>query len=158
MSVLPANPTARRRELELRSRARAEAFERGYAHGSAYGTTRLGGAASAASTTPTVEVAVAATSDPAIRSIALEIGQDRTLLPPAVIISRTLVDEGEIATHISYGHVTLTLDEAVHEGVLDLTGRFSHDRAGVLLHNNPRPGWLHPMGPDAAKPAARPKL
>jgi hypothetical protein len=163
--LLPASPAAARRELEIRERARAEAFERGYARGCAYGIARLGGAASAASTTPTVEVAVAATPDPAIRTLALDIGQDRLLLPTAVTISRTFTsvadatEEGEeIATHISFGHVTLTIEEALHEGVLDLAGRFSHYRAGVILHNNPQPGsWTHPMGPDAAKPAARPR-
>jgi hypothetical protein len=163
MSLLPASASARRAEEAVRERARAEAFDRGYAHGSAYGTTRLGGAASAASTTPTVEVAVADTSDPAIRSPALDIGQDRILLPPAVTISRTFTsvadatEEGEeIATHISFGHVTLTIEDAVREGVLDLAGRFNHYRSTALLHATRRPGaWVHPMGHNAAKPAVR---
>jgi hypothetical protein len=148
MSLLPANPTARRREEEIRERARAEAFERGYARGCAYGTARLGGAQ--ASPTPKAP-------DPAIRKLALDIGSDRVLLPTAVIISRTLVDEGEIATHISFGSVTLTIEEAVREGVLDLAGRFDHYRAGAILHSHPQPGaWVRPMA-DAARPA-RPRL
>jgi hypothetical protein len=150
MSLLPANPTARRREEEIRERARAEAFERGYAHGRAYGTTRLQhGEALVASPLPS--------PSPPTRSLALDIGQDRILLPPAVTVSRTLVDQGEIATHISFGHVTLTIEEALHEGVIDLAGRYSHFRAGAVLHSRPQSGWVHPMGHDATRPATRPR-
>jgi hypothetical protein len=50
--------------------------------------------------------------------LALDIGQDRILLPTAVTISRTFTEEGEeIATHISFGRVALTIAEAVRVGV-----------------------------------------
>jgi hypothetical protein len=155
MTLLPASPTARRREEELRERARAEAFERGYAHGHAYAQA-MGVAARPSS--PSSRATPPPAPAPAIRKLALDIGQDRTLLPEAVTISRTFIDEGEeIATHISFGHVTLTIEEAVREGVLDLAGRFDHYRAGAILHSHPQPGaWVHPMA-DAARPA-RPRL
>jgi hypothetical protein len=143
--MMPSDPAAHKRELEARRAQQQDADMRAF-HGA-------GGAQ--ASPTPK-----APANTPA-RSLALDIGRDRILLPTAVTISRTFTEEGEeIATHISFGgRVTLTIAEAVREGVLDLDGRFSHYRAGIVLHRNPEPGsWVHPMGHSATQPAAGPRL
>jgi len=98
MSLLPADPVKRRAEEQARERARTDAFERGYAQGRAFATAIMemrGGAALAASPTPSLPSH--------IRSLALDIGQDRILLPKAVTISRAFTEGGdEIATHISF--------------------------------------------------------
>jgi hypothetical protein len=61
-----------------------------------------------------MEVAAKPSSPPtAIQVLALAIGQDQILLPPAVIVSRTLNDEGdEIATAIRVGRLSFTIEEA----------------------------------------------
>lgn len=136
MSMLPATPTARRREEEARERARTEALDT---------MENRGGAQASPSPTPPSPA-----PGPA-HSLALAIGQDRIYLPPAVSITRTLTEEGEeMATHIGFMHVTLSVEEAVSEGVLELNGRFHHDRAQAVLRARPQPGqWLHPFHPAA---------
>lgn len=160
MSLLPANPTSRRREEAIREAARTEAIDRVRAmeakiDAQLASQARLGmkdyteGVASATST-PTPEAQ-------AIQSLALAIGQDRILLPEAIIINRRLTEDGdEIATSIRVGHLTLTIAEAVRLGVLDLDGRFSHYRAGNLLHAIPQQGtWVRPH--QAAAAPGRPR-
>ncbi len=146
MSLLPANATARRREEELRERARTETLDRFASIERKLDGVIMGlGAASAA-------------SDPAIRTLALAIGSDRVLLPTAVTISRRLTeDDGEIAVALQVGHLTFTIEEAVRLGVLDLSGLFDHYRFTALLHAVPQSGWVHPLH-DAARPATRPRL
>ena len=63
-----------------------------------------------------------------------------------MLINRRLNDDGEEeATSIRVGHLTFTVQEAVSLGVLSPDGRFSHYRAGVLLHSTPEPGaWVRP--------------
>ena len=102
--------------------------------------------------------AVIAGSAP-IQDLALAIGQDRILLPLAVIVSRTLNDEGdEVATAIRVGRLTFTLEEAVRLGVLTPEGRFSHYRAAVLLHSTPEPGtWVRPHR-EAEIPGKAPRI
>jgi hypothetical protein len=111
------------------------------------------------------QAAPTSTTDPAqleraqaIEALARAIGEDRILLPTAVTVHRILDDQGEIATSISFGHLQFTIAEAVPLGVLDLAGRFSHHRAGVLLHSMPQPGaWVRPNGA-ASVPATRPRF
>jgi hypothetical protein len=149
MALLPASPAARKAEEAIRERARTEAFDRGYAHGKAYGNALLRQEAGSNAPSP---AGLARGQDPAIQprsgaqDLALAIGQDQILLPPVVIVSRTLNDEGaEVATAIRVGRLTFTIEEAVRLGVLTPDGRFSHYRAGVLLHSTPEPGaWVRP--------------
>jgi hypothetical protein len=133
VSLLPANPAARRREEEIRVRERLALMERKLDEVILKGFSGT-------------EAAKAPPPSPAVQDLALAIGQDRILLPPAVIISRTLNDEGdEVATTIRVGHLTFAIEEAVRLGVLTLEGRFSHYRAGVLPHSTPEPGaWVRP--------------
>ncbi len=139
MSLLPASASARRAEEAIRERARTETLDRFASIERKLDDVLTGLGAASAAPTPK-------TPDPAIRDLALAIGQDRILLPPAVIVSRTLNDEGdEVATAIRVGRLTFTLVEAVRLGVLSPEGRFSHYRAGVLLHSTPEPGaWVRP--------------
>jgi hypothetical protein len=130
VSLLPSNPASRRAEEAARERQRTEALDRIALMERKLDTAIMGSNA----------------PSPAIQDLALAIGQDRLLLPLAVTISRTLNDEGEeVATAIRVGHLTFTIEEAVRLGVLTPEGRFSHYRAGVLLHSTPEPGtWVRP--------------
>jgi hypothetical protein len=131
---LPASPAARRREEEVRIRQRLEAMDSKL--DACLGT--IGGAQPGGAKAPP--------PSPAVQDLARAIGQDRIFLPTAVLINRRLNDDGEEeATSIRVGHLTFTVQEAVNLGVLTLEGRFSHYRAGVLLHSTPEPGaWARP--------------
>jgi hypothetical protein len=128
MSLLPANPAARRREEEIRVRERLALMERKLDEVILKGFSGT-------------EAAKAPPPSPAVQDLALAIGQDRILLPLAVIVSRTLNDEGdEVATAIRVGHLTFTIEEAVSLGVLTLDGRLNRPRLTTLLDAT-RPGW-----------------
>jgi hypothetical protein len=128
MSLLPANATARRREEEIRVRERLALMERKLDEVILKGFSGT-------------EAAKAPPPSPAVQDLALAIGQDRILLPLAVIVSRTLNDEGdEVATAISVDHLSFTIEEAVRLGVLALDGRLNRSRLTTLL-NATRPGW-----------------
>jgi hypothetical protein len=55
---------------------------------------------------------------PPISQLARDIGEDKLALPSAVRIERAVDDVGEYATALTYGALTLTIDEAVSLGVL----------------------------------------
>ena len=126
MSLLPANPAARKAEEAVRERARQDAIDRI--------------CAMEAKLDSTLDIKKEASPSP-VQDLALAIGQDRILLPLAVIVSRTLNDEGdEVATAIRVGHLTFTIEEAVSLGVLTLNGRLNRPRLTTLLDAT-RPGW-----------------
>jgi hypothetical protein len=124
--IWPANPAARKAEEAVRERARQDAIDRI--------------CAMEAKLDSTLDIKKEASPSP-VQDLALAIGQDRILLPLAVIVSRTLNDEGdEVATAIRVGHLTFTIEEAVSLGVLTLDGRLNRPRLTTLLDAT-RPGW-----------------
>jgi hypothetical protein len=131
---LPGSPAARKAEEIVRERARMDTIDRIRAM-----EAKLDSALHDA----TLAIKKEASPSP-VQDLALAIGQDRILLPPAVIVSRVLTEDGdEIATAIRVGRLTFTIEEAVRLGVLSPDGRFSHSRATALLHSTPEPGaWV----------------
>jgi hypothetical protein len=161
--ILPATKTTRHAEESARERARIQAYDQGYAQGRSYADAIMmsKGGASASPNSPPSPVSPESPASP-VRNLALAIGQDRILLPPAVIISRTFSEEGgepvEMATAITFDRLTFTIEEAVRLGVLTPDGRFDHTRASVLLHATPAPGsWVRPWQA-GAMPAIRPRV
>ena len=146
-----------------RERARIQAYDQGYAQGRSYGGRNHDeqGRGFCGSQLSALPVSPESPASP-VRNLALAIGQDRILLPPAVIISRTFSEEGgepvEMATAITFDRLTFTIEEAVRLGVLTPDGRFDHARASVLLHATPAPGsWVRPWQA-GAMPAIRPRV
>jgi hypothetical protein len=132
---LPGGARARAKEIEAR---RCRAYEQGLVQGRTYGDLMLGNS----------KVEEAKAPPTPIQKLARDLGQDKLLLPQAVLIGRRFNDEGEEeATTISFQHLTFSIEDAVLHGVLTLAGHFSHRRAAALLRANPAPGWLHPMDP-----------
>ena len=124
--IWPANPAARKAEEAVRERARQDAIDRI--------------CAMEAKLDSTLDIKKEASPSP-VQDLALAIGQDRILLPTAVLINRRLNDDGEEeATSIRVGHLTFTVQEAVSLGVLTLDGRLNRSRLTTLL-NATRPGW-----------------
>jgi hypothetical protein len=115
--LLPASPAAARRELEVRERAGAESYDRGHTDA------RPGSSRPLTPTAPNARPAGSA--DPAIRTLARKIGTDSILLPTSVRITRTMDDEGELATHIGFDHLTFSIEDALRLNVLSLDGRFN---------------------------------
>jgi hypothetical protein len=146
MYNLPASPAARRKEIELRTRSIENRLDMLTSV-----SVEMGGAQ--ASPTPAVV-------DPRITTLARAIGQDKILLPTAVIINRAWANDGSdemIATSITFDRLTFTISEAFRLGILTPDGRFNHFRASTISHFTPRPGELMRPHHFAALPG-RPSL
>jgi hypothetical protein len=133
VAIHSANPTVQRREERL-LRERLAAMD-------AKVDVLVKGWAKQAPPTPLA----AAAQSPEVTALARDIGQDRILLPGAVIINRAWADDGSdemIATSITFDRLTFTINEARRLGILESDGRFNHFRASTISHCTPRPGEL----------------
>lgn len=90
-------------------------------------------------------------------AFARSLADETILLWEGWTINRTLDDEGEVATGITYDWLTLSIEDALELGVIDLQGRTDRYKLGLLMQGGTMPGeWIRPHQ-TASRPAGRPR-